>query len=258
MLLAIDIGNTNIVLGFFQKGKLLSKWRMTSTPVRTEDELWLHVQHFHSQIKNAPEEINSMVIASVVPQLTDVFRTAAEKYLDTQPVVVNAALDLGITVVYDDPMKLGADRICNAVAAFAKYGGPAVVIDFGTATTYDVISKNGEFIGGAIAPGLETSAAELYRRTAQLPRSDLRFPETVMGKNTLEAIRAGLLFGALDAAEGMIKRIKQTVGKHATIIATGGYAKIISQMSSEIKYIEPYLVLEGARLIFERVTRKKR
>ncbi|MBI1806636.1 MAG: type III pantothenate kinase [Ignavibacteria bacterium] len=257
MLVAIDIGNTHTVLGFFQKAKLVADFRITSSSQRTEDELWLTVQSFYSQIKQSTEEIHGVVIASVVPQLIDGYRLMAEKYLKMQPVIISSSLDLGITVCYDDPTKVGADRLCNAVAAYKKFGGPAIVIDFGTATTYDVISKKGEYLGGVIAPGLETSAADLHRRTAQLPRIDLHFPESVIGTTTMTSMQSGILYGAVDAAEGMIHRIKQIVGKHANVIATGGYARVIANMSSEIKYIEPWLVLEGARLIYERFTRSK-
>lgn len=257
MLLAIDIGNTHTVLGFFQKAKLVADYRITSSSQRTEDELWLNVQSFHSQIKQPPEEIHGVVIASVVPLLTDVYRLMTEKYFKTQPVIISSCLDLGITILYDDPTKVGADRLCNAVAAYKKFGGPAIVIDFGTATTYDVISKKGEYLGGVIAPGLETSSADLHRKTAQLPRIELQFPESVIGTTTLKSMQSGILYGAVDAAEGMVGRIKQIVGKHANVIATGGYARTIAKMSSEIRYIEPSLVLEGARLIYERFTRSK-
>ena len=258
MLLAIDIGNTHAVHGFFHKAKLLAHWRMTSTSEWTEDEIWLHVQSFLGQVKSPKENLTGVAIASVVPHLTHVYLKMVEKYLSVEPLVISSSLDLGITVHYEDPMKVGADRLCNSVAAFAKYGGPAIVVDFGTATTYDVISKKGEYLGGVIAPGLETSAADLHRRTAQLPRVELQFPDTIIGKNTVASIQSGVLYGAVDAAEGMIKRIKHIVGKHAIVIATGGFAEMIAGMSNEIRYIEPWLVLEGARLIYERSSKKKK
>lgn len=253
MLLTIDIGNTHTVLGFFQKTKLLFTGRITSSIQRTEDEVWLQVSHFSDHIGKTPEGITGVVIASVVPRLTTVFRGMAVKYLKVQPLIVTNSLDLGITVQYEDPTKVGADRLCNAVAAFRKYGGPAIVIDFGTATTYDVISKKGEYLGGVIAPGIEAAAADLHQRTAQLPSIDLHFPDSVIGTNTVASMQSGIMYGAVDAHEGMVRRIKRVVGKHAVVIATGGYAQVIAEMSHEIRYVEPSLVLEGARLIYERV-----
>ncbi len=257
MLLAIDIGNTHIVLGIFRKAKLLGTLRLSSAVERTEDEFWLHVEHFQQQLNVAPGGIDGMVISSVVPHITDVVRRAAEKYLKLRPVVISPALDLGMPILTDDPPRIGADRICNAVAAFKKFGGPAIVIDFGTATTYDVVSRKGEYLGGVIAPGLETGAAELHRRTAQLPRVELRFPDNVIGKDTVSSMQSGILFGCVDAMEGMVRRIKRVAGKHAIVIATGGYAAIIATATGEIRYVEPNLVLEGARLVFERVSRKE-
>ncbi len=257
MLLAIDIGNTHIVLGVFRKAKLLGTFRLSSSVDRTEDELWLHLQQFQSQLSLPQTAIDGAVISSVVPHLTDIFRRTVEKFLKLKPVMISASLDLGITVLYDDPAMVGADRLCNAVAAFKKFGGPAIVIDFGTATTYDVISRKGEYLGGIIAPGLEAGADDLHRRTAQLPRVELRFPENVVGKDTVTSMQSGILFGAVDAMEGMVRRIRRVAGKHAIVIATGGYASLIAPATSEIRYIEPFLVLEGARLIFERVSRKE-
>ncbi|MDI6767007.1 MAG: type III pantothenate kinase [Bacteroidota bacterium] len=256
MLLTIDAGNTHSVFGFFLKGKLLFDRRMTSSPSRTEDEFWLHIKHFCDQMKITPEGIQGVAIASVVPELTDVFTKMTKRYLKLQPTIINGTLDIGITINYDDPKKLGADRICNIVAAHKKFGGPTIIADFGTATTYDVVSNKGEYLGGVIAPGLETAAQELYKRTAKLPKTDLQFPDSILGKNTVTAIQSGVMYGAVDAAEGMIRRLRKLVGKYATVVATGGYAGIVAEMSNEIKYIEPNLVLEGARLIYERVSKK--
>jgi type III pantothenate kinase len=257
MLLAIDIGNTHTVLGLFRKGKLVSDWRIASTVPRTEDELWLIVQYFYKEARTPEEQIFGVVIASVVPRLTDIYCRMAAKYLQVQPLIITAGLNHGITILYDPPAHLGADRICNAVAAFKKFGGPAIVVDFGTATTFDIISKKGEYLGGVIAPGLETAAGELHRRTALLPKFDLQFPEKIIGTNTVSSLQSGVLYSAVDATDGMVRRLKHIIGRHANIIATGGYARIIAQESEEIKYIEPSLVLEGARLIYERVTKER-
>ena len=256
--LAIDVGNTHTVLGVFRKEKLLTDWRIASTTERTEDETWLSLQLFCSHAKISPKDMRGVVISSVVPNLTGIYSMMAEKYLKAKPVIVSAALRLGIKVLYQDPMAVGADRLCNAVAAYTKFGGPAIVIDFGTATTYDVISKKGEYMGGVIAPGVETASAELHRRAAKLPRIELQLPKNVIGSNTVESMQSGILYGAVDAMEGMVKRIRNVIGKDARVIATGGYAKIIASQSPTVQHVEPALVLEGARLIYERVSAKKR
>ena len=256
MLLIIDIGNTHIVIGLFQKAKLLFDRRISSLPFKTDDEYWLMLKSFCEQEDISIEGVQGIAIASVVPELTETFSKSIKKYLKLQPVMITGTLDLGITVSYEDPTKLGADRLCNVVAAYRKFGGPAIIVDFGTATTYDVITSKGEYLGGVIAPGLVTSARELYQRTAKLPKTELQFPDSIIGKNTVAAIQSGVMYGAVDAAEGMIRRLRKIVGKYATVVATGGFAQRIAEMSNEIKYIEPYLVLEGARLIYERVSKK--
>ncbi len=256
MLLAIDIGNTHTVLGFFHKGKLLFDRRLTSSTPRTEDEMWLHMKHFCEQAKVTTDNIQGVVIASVVPHLTDAFQMMVKKYLKTPPLIISGTIDVGITLPYDDPSKLGADRICGVVAALKKFGGPLIIVDFGTATTYDVISGKGEYLGGVIAPGIETAAVELFKRAVKLPKAELQFPESIVGKNTITAMQSGVMYGAVDAFEGMVRRLRRVAGKYAAVVATGGYTNVIAEMSNEIKYIEPNLVLEGARLIYERVSKK--
>jgi type III pantothenate kinase len=258
MLLAIDIGNTHTVLGGFVRGKLVAEARLTSSRDRTEDELWFVVRMFLEEHTVTPKHVEGIVIASVVPALADTYVKMASAHLHTDPVIVSSRLDLGITIHYADPSTLGADRICTTVAAFKKYGGPAIVVDFGTATTYDVISKQGDFLGGVIAPGVETAAGELFRRTAQLPAVEFHFPPAVLGTDTRTSIQSGVLYGAVEGSDGLIRRIKRVAGKHAIVIATGGHAKLMAEMSHEIRYVQPSLVLEGARLIYERVRRKKR
>ncbi len=251
MLLSIDIGNTHTVVGVFNKEKLISHWRLSSTITRTEDESFLIVKLLCEQINLSLTNIGGVIISSVVPNLTDIFKRMAEKYFQVKPVIVSAALKLGIKVKYDDPMAVGADRLCNAVAAYKKYGGPAIIVDFGTATTFDVISPRGDYLGGVISPGIETAGGELHRRAARLPKIELHFPENVIGKNTVESMQSGIMYGALDAMEGMIKRIENKLGKKVHILATGGYSKFVCQKSTFKIHCEPWLVLEGARLIYE-------
>jgi type III pantothenate kinase len=253
MILAIDIGNTHTVIGIFDKSKLLGDWRVTSFVTRTEDEFGMLVQQFCADAKIPLKKIDSIGISSVVPNLTDVCVRMSRKYFKLEPIVVSAQLDLGIKVLYGDPNSVGADRLCNAVAGYKKYKGPVVIVDFGTATTYDVVSKNGEYLGGAITAGIETTAGELHRRAAKLPKVDLKFPQHVIGKDTVESMQAGILFGALDSMETMIRRMSKELDDYPTVVATGGYSEMMKKQSKVINKHEPTLVLDGIRLIVERV-----
>ena len=256
MLLCIDVGNTHTQFGVYEKSKLRCDYRVASEVVRTEDEIGIVVLSLlqHDGVKT--RNIEGVGISSVVPNLTGILERMSEKYFGCRPLIVNSGLDLGIEVAYEEPHAVGSDRICAAVAGFRKYGGPLIILDFGTATTFDVVSADGVYLGGAIAPGLETAAADLQRRAAKLPRIDLRFPEEVIGKTTVKSMQSGIMFGAVDAMEGIVKRIKNSLGTEAKVIATGGYAKTISAQSNVINHLEPALVLEGVRIIYEK-NRKK-
>jgi type III pantothenate kinase len=252
MLLAIDIGNTHTVVGVFDGKRLVADWRMASLAHRTEDENWLTIRSFCSEGGIDVGSLTGVGISSVVPDLTGIFEGMARKHLKVDPVTVGAHLDLGIKVLYADPAAVGADRLCNAVAGYAKYGGPLVIIDFGTATTFDVVSKAGEYLGGVITLGLESTAAELHRRTAKLPKIELRFPEEIIGRDTTSSMQAGVMYGALDALEGTIRRIRLELGTSARVIATGGLAKVVAPLAPVIEKVEPVLVLEGIQMIWER------
>jgi type III pantothenate kinase len=256
VLLAIDIGNTHTVVGLFEGSRLIADWRMASHARRTADESWLTIKNFCRESDLDTEKIIGVGISSVVPNLTDIYETMARKYLRAQPVVVSAALDLGITVHYKDPTAVGADRLCNAVAGHARYGGPLIIVDFGTATTYDVVAKNGDYLGGVIALGLESAAEELHRKAAKLPKIDLHFPERVIGQETVTSMQAGIMFGTVDALEGIVRRIRTELGAEAKVIATGGLSFAVARHTSLIEACEPTLVLEGIRLIWERVHSK--
>jgi len=261
MILAIDIGNTHTVLGVFEGSKLLFDWRVTSSTQQTEDEVGTYVRLFLSNAGIDPKLVNGIGISSVVPDLTDMFAAMAQKYFRAEPVIVSSGLDLGIKIHYDDPKAVGADRLCNAVAGFAKYGGPLIVIDFGTATTYDVIAKNGDYLGGVIAPSIETSATDLRRRAAKLPRVELHLPAVTIGTDTTSSMQAGILYGAIDAMEGMVRRLQEDItkreGRQAQLIATGGFSKFISAQTTLPLKWEPSLVLEGVRLVYERISRSR-
>ena len=258
MILAVDIGNTHTVFGIYDKKKLLGDWRVTSFVSRTEDEFGALVRTFCDDAHIPVKKISAVGISSVVPNLTDVMQRMSKKYFSIEPVVVSTSIPLGITVLVDDPSSVGADRLCNAVAGYAKYKGPLVIVDFGTATTFDVISKKGEYLGGVIAPGIETSAAELHRRAAKLPKIDIHFPKTIIGKNTVSSMQSGILYGALDSMETMIRRISKEIDDYPTVVATGGFSGLMMNHTKIINKHEPTLVLEGIRIIVEKMTTKKK
>lgn len=253
MLLAIDVGNTHTVVGVFDGQRLVADWRMASLTVRTRDESWLTIRSFCAEAGIPVPSLTGAGISSVVPDLTDVFEGMAEKYLGTEPVTISASLDLGFRVHYADPMAVGADRLCNAVAGYRKYGGPLIIIDLGTATTFDVVAANGDYLGGVIMLGMESAAAELHHRTARLPRIELHFPSGVIGRDTTTSMQAGVMYGTIDALEGMIRRITAELGQKARVIATGGLSAAVASHSALIEASEPSLVLEGIRLIYERI-----
>jgi type III pantothenate kinase len=256
MLLFIDVGNTHTQFGVYEKGKLKHDYRVASEVVRTEDEIGIVVLSLLEHDGIGARKIEGIGISSVVPNLTGILEKMSQKYFHCDPVLINSDLELGMEVAYDEPKSVGSDRICAAVAGFRKYGGPLIILDFGTATTFDVVSADGVYLGGAIAPGLETAAADLQRRAAKLPRIELRFPDAVIGKTTVRSMQSGIMFGAVDAMEGIVRRIKHSLGADAKVIATGGYAKIISAQSNVIDFLEPALVLEGVRIIYEKNKKK--
>ncbi len=258
MILTIDIGNTHTVFGIYNGSKLLGDWRVTSFVTRTEDEAGMLIKQFCDDARVPLKKITSIGISSVVPNLTDVLVRMCQKYFKKEPIVISADIDLGIKVMYDDPSAVGADRLCNAVAGFAKYKGPVVIVDFGTATTFDVVSKHGEYLGGVIMAGVETTATELHRRAARLPKVDLKFPEKVIGTNTVSSMQAGILYGALDSMETMIRRISKELDDYPTVIATGGFSEMMKQQSKIVNKHEPTLVLDGIRLIVERIEKKQK
>lgn len=258
MFLAIDIGNTHTVFGVFKGQKLFANWRVSSGVTRTEDEIGTMLKTFFDQTGIRSKTIRGVGISSVVPDLTEVFELMARKYYGVKSLIISAELDLGMKIHYEDPSTVGADRLCNAVAGYAKYGGPLIIIDFGTATTYDIVSAKGDYLGGVIAPGIETSATNLHRRAAKLPKIELRFPKEIVGRDTVSSMQAGILYGTVDAVEGMVKRIKRITGKETKVIATGGYAKVIKDHSNSIDHYEPALVLHGIYLIYRRVSKAKK
>jgi type III pantothenate kinase len=255
MLLAIDVGNTQSVLGVFRGEELVWHWRMATRRDRTPDELALLFGGFLSQQGlSFSQEITGVVMASVVPDQAQALREMVDQYFGFRPVVVEPGIKTGISIQTDNPKEVGADRIVNGLAAFSKYGGPCIVVDFGTATTYDAVSERGEYLGGAIAPGVQVSAAALFGATARLPRIEITTPRAAIGKNTVDSLRAGLLFGTAAEVDGMVERMQKELGGDATVVATGGLAEVVVPLCQTIDHHEPWLTLEGLRLIFEKNT----
>jgi type III pantothenate kinase len=252
MLLVVDIGNTNTALGIFLEKKLIEDWKIRTERERTSDEYALTLLSLLNSAGIETHEIKSVIISSVVPPLTPVFQNLCQKLFQLRPLVVGPGLKTGMPILYENPLEVGADRVVVAVAAFEKYGGPCVVVDFGTATTFDAISSRGEYLGGAIAPGIQISAEALFLKTAKLPRIEIRKPKKAIGRSTVASMQAGLFFGYVGLISNINKKIKRELGGEAKVIATGGFA---AQISPEIKSIdvnEPHLTLEGLRIIYER------
>ncbi len=253
MLLAIDIGNTQIAAGLFKSDNLVAHWRVASSIERTEDETWIVMQAIASANGFNITDTNGVAISSVVPDITHTFEKMAVKYLACDPIVVDSNLNLGIDILYENPSSVGADRLCNAVAGFNKYSGPLIIVDFGTATTFDVVSHKGEYLGGIIAPGIEMSSMILHRRAAKLPRVYLTFPDKIIGRSTEKSIQSGLMYGAVEMVEGFTQRIVQELGHPTTNIATGGLARLILGELRTNFHLDTDLTLEGLSIIYNRV-----
>ena len=258
MLIAIDIGNTNVVIGIYQNNELIAHWRLSSQIARTRDECWILLNSLLNSNAIDIKQIQGGIISSVVPNLTSTFIQVLEDYFQMQPVIVNSDLNIDLKILYNDPRAVGADRICNAVAGFHLFGGPLVILDFGTATTFDVVSENNEYLGGIIAPGIELTASILHQRAARLPKVELIFPTFVIGKTTESSIQAGLMFGTVELINGLISRIEKELGTTVKTVATGGLAKLVTPYTNKVEWIEPLLTLEGLRLIYEQVMNKSK
>lgn len=251
MLLAIDIGNTNIVIGVFEGEKLRTNWRIATDIHKLPDEYAIILLTLLSQEGLSKADITDAVLCTVVPPLEDTFVRLCRKYFGCSPLIVEAGVKTGVRICTDNPREVGADRIVNAAAAYRLYGGPLIVIDMGTATTFDVVSAEGDYLGGAIAPGIGISAEALFFRTAKLPQVELIPPRNAIGKNTITAMQSGIIFGYIGLIEGIVARIKKELGGRVKTIATGGYAELIAKETPAIEIVNPYLTLIGLRLIYE-------
>ncbi|MGE5576339.1 MAG: type III pantothenate kinase [Syntrophothermus sp.] len=252
MVLAVDISNTHTVLGLYKDKQLVADWRITTDRLKTSDEYGLLLLNLFAHRQIAPRLVKAIIISSVVPPVIGAWERMCSQYFGLEPMLVGPGIKTGLSIKMENPKEVGADRIVNAVAALEKYGGPLIVIDFSTATSFDIISKQGEYIGGVIAPGLWISVEALVQRTAQLPRIELVRPKRVIGKNTVSSMQAGVMYGAVGQVNEIVRRLKKELGSDAYVVATGDFAGVISQETDEIDEVNPLLTLEGLRILYER------
>ena len=251
MLLTIDIGNTNLALGLYEGDKLGAHWRLATDHKRMPDEYGLQFLGLLQNAGKTLDEITGISLASVVPPLTGRVLQACREYLKQEPLVVDAGVKTGIKILYEDPRAVGADRVCDAVAVMKLYGGPACVVDFGTATSFNALTKDGEYLGGAITAGINLAAEALFTHAAKLPHIDLQVPPSVIGRNTVHAMQSGLLFGYVSMVEGMVARFRSELGSDMKVIATGGLAEVVAKETKVIDIIAPWLTLEGLRILWK-------
>lgn len=252
MLLVMDVGNTNTTLGVFEGKTLRAQWRLTTNRKQTADEYGILTRNLFMLEGIQSSEIAGVMIASVVPPLNYVLEEMSRKYFHMKPLFLEPGTKTGMAIHYDNPLEVGADRIADSVAAFEKYGGPCIIVDFGTAITFDVVSEKGEYIGGVIAPGVGISAEALFQQTARLPRVEIREPQKVIGSNTVASIQSGLFYGAVAMMDGVLDRLQAVLGKSVKVVATGGQAGLVASASKYKPPVDSALTLEGLRIIFER------
>jgi type III pantothenate kinase len=252
MLLVIDVGNTNTVLGLYDGDELVHDWRIRTVVDHTVDEYGMLIYNLYKNSRIKPRAVKDIIISCVVPTMLNILEPLCEKYFNVKPLIVGPGIKTGMPILYDNPREVGADRIVNAVAAYDKYGGDIIIVDFGTATTFDYISKKGEYIGGCITPGIMIASEALFSKTAKLPRVELSRPKSVIGKDTISSMQAGILFGYASLVDGLIDRIKAEVNSNPKVIATGGLATVIANETKSIDIVDEMLTLEGLRILYKR------
>ncbi len=252
MLLAVDVGNTNTVVGVFDGPALKVHWRLSTRRTGTSDEYGVFVKNLFDFAGLEFRSIHAVILSTVVPAVQQPLEDMSRQFFDVDPMIVGPGMRTGISILYDAPREVGADRIVNAVAAFEQYGGPCIVVDFGTATTFDAISARGEYLGGAICPGIGISAEALFQRAARLPRVEIARPKAVIGKTTVQSMQAGLYFGYLGLVEGLVARMREELGGNPKVVATGGLAGMLLSGSTLVDHVDPLLTLTGLRILYER------
>lgn len=252
MIFVFDVGNTNIVLGLYENDELKHHWRIHTSREKTEDEYGMLILDLFRHVNIHKEQIEGIIISSVVPPIMFALERMCFKYFNQRPLVVGPGIKTGLNIKYENPREVGADRIVNAVAAIHEYDSPLIIVDFGTATTYCYINENKQYMGGAIAPGINISTEALYTKAAKLPRIEIAKPEGVIGKNTVNAMQAGILYGYVGQVEGIVKRMKEQTFIEPKVIATGGLANLIAAESSVIDHVDPFLTLKGLLLIYDK------
>jgi type III pantothenate kinase len=252
MILAVDIGNSNIVLGVFDGDDIIGNWRMVTRKDKTSDEYGIFILNSLKYSNIEKNKIKSAIVSSVVPNVMHSFENALKKYFDIEPIIVGPGIKTGITISNDNPREVGADRIVGLVAAYDMFGGPLIVIDFGTATTYDILSENGEFKYGVTAPGLQITADALWQRTAKLPSVEIKKPDSILARNTIASIQAGLVYGYIGQAEYIVKKIKEEMGIEMKVLATGGLGRIVYNETSMIDHYDPQLLFKGLKILHDK------